>query len=87
MFHYRHANPTTTTIMASSQPPAYMAGRVEEGAALPKVDMRSVQAGEGTWKPGTAEEERLVVRELVAGHMMEGLRGELVREVVEMMGV
>jgi hypothetical protein len=49
------------------------------GAALPEVEVEGVQAeGKGGWE-GAGEEE-LVVR-----HVVEGMRGELVRELLGML--
>jgi hypothetical protein len=72
--------------LASIQAPAYVASRVEQGEALPEVEVGVVQAdGEGE---GDGVEEGLVRREeAVVRHVVEGLRGELLRELVGMMDV
>jgi hypothetical protein len=67
--------------------PAYVAQRVGEGkgAALLEVEVRGVQVPtglrSGAKRRGRVEEG--VVREAVVGHVVEGLRGELVRELME----
>jgi hypothetical protein len=69
-------NITSTVI---SQAPAYVASRVGEGAALPEVEVEGGQ-GEGE---GGAVEGGLVVREAVVRHVVEGIRTELFRELME----
>jgi hypothetical protein len=81
-----HSQAATATAVNSSQVAAYVASRVEAGAALPEVGVEGVQA-EGGGQEGAAAAEGLVVREAVVRHVVEGLRGELVRELVGMVGV
>jgi hypothetical protein len=56
-----------------------------EGAALPEVEVRGVQLP--TWLRSGAKRrgrvEEGLVREAVVRHVVEGLRGELVRELME----
>jgi hypothetical protein len=76
--------PATTTASGSSQVPAYMTQRVVgQGAALPEVEVGGVEVGEGQ-KRGGVEDEPNLLRQAVVRHVVEGLRGELVRELVEM---
>jgi hypothetical protein len=64
--------------------PAYVASRVtEEWWALPEVEVRGVPA-RGWWREGRADDRLRVVREAVVEHFVEGLRGELVRELMEL---
>jgi hypothetical protein len=72
--------------LASIQAPEYVASRVEHGETLPAVEVGGVHAdGEGE---GESVEEGLVRREeAVVRHVVKGLRGELVRELVGMMDV
>jgi hypothetical protein len=61
-----------------------VASRVtEEWWALPEVEVRGVPA-RGDGKEDRADDRLLVVREAVVGHFLEGLRGELVRELMEL---
>jgi hypothetical protein len=71
--------------MASSQVAAYVATRVAGGAALPEVRVEGLGAV-GQLRGGkrtAAEEGGLTWEEQVVKHMVEGLRGELVRELIE----
>jgi hypothetical protein len=63
----------------SSQPPAYVASRVDGGAALPEVEVK------GRLESGSRRgvDEGLVVREAVVRHVVEGMRGELVRDLMK----
>jgi hypothetical protein len=81
----RHRQASGTIAVASSQAPAYVASRVEAGELLPEVEVEGVQE-EGAQKRGGVD-EGLLVREAVVGHVVEGLRGELVRELVGMLDV
>jgi hypothetical protein len=81
--------PATTSTASSSRAPAYVAGRVEDGRALPEVEV-GVEGwlGSGTRRrSGRGVDEGLLVREAVVRHVVEGLRGELVRELVDLGGV
>jgi ankyrin repeat protein len=84
----RHRQASGTMAVASSQAPAYVASRVEAGELLPEVGVRSrgVQE-EGAQKRGGVDVEGLSVREVVVRHAVEGLRGELVRELMEVGGL
>jgi hypothetical protein len=63
-----------------------MAGRVEEGGALPKVEVEG-WLGSGRRRRRRGVDEGLLVRDAVVRQVVEGLRGELVRELVELGGV
>jgi hypothetical protein len=65
--------------------PAYVASRVGGGRALPEVEVATTQREWGR-RMGAAGDEQLV-REAVLRHVVEGLRAELVRELVGVMGV
>jgi hypothetical protein len=66
---------------AGIQPPAYAASRVEEGAALPEVEVGGwLESGRRRSRRGVAE--GLLVREAVMRHVVGGMRGELVRELM-----
>jgi hypothetical protein len=64
---------------ARQEPPAYLAQRLGEGegAALPEVEVRGLEVS-------TCSAEEGVVREAVVRYVVEGLRGELARELMEM---
>jgi hypothetical protein len=62
-----------------------VASRVERGEPLPEVEVRGVEA-EGAGK-GRGMDQRELVREAVVRHVVEGLRGELVRELMEVLDV
>jgi hypothetical protein len=64
--------------MRITQAPAYVATRVEGGAALPEVEVE-VEGGLGGRR---GVDEGLLVREAVVRHVLEGMRGELVRELL-----
>jgi hypothetical protein len=89
-----HAKQSASSIdtinTASSQAPAYVASRGEGGGrALPEVEVATIQR-EWVRRMGAAGDDEkllLVVKEAVVRHVVEGLRGELVRELVGMMGV
>jgi hypothetical protein len=82
-----HMQASATITPASSVAPAYMAGRVEEGGALPEVAVEG-WLGSGRRRRSTrGVDEGLLVREAVVRHVVEGLRGELVRELVELGGL
>jgi hypothetical protein len=66
----------TSNVTAISEAPAYVASRVEEGAALPEVEVRGLRKA----RNGVGE---VLVREAVVSHVVEGLRGELIRELME----
>jgi hypothetical protein len=76
----------TSTASASSKAPAYLAPRVEGGGALPEVEVRVEQA-EGGLDGDVGEGVDLTVEQQVVRHVVEGLRGELVRELVEVGGL
>jgi hypothetical protein len=76
---------------AGQEPPAYLAQRVEEGegAALPEVEVGDGEfEGKGWLRSGRKKRgvvvEEASVREAVMRHAVEGLRGELVRELMEL---
>jgi hypothetical protein len=73
--------------MTHSQAPAYVASRVGGGAALPEVEVEGrLRSGRRRSRRGVGE--GLLVGEQVVRHVVEGLRGELVRELMEgMLGV
>jgi hypothetical protein len=79
----RHSQASSSTGMGSTDPPEYVASRVEDDEELPEVEVRALQA-EGWLKRGAVEEGKLV-REAVVRHVVEGLRGELMVELVGMM--
>jgi hypothetical protein len=60
-------------------PPAYLAQRVGAGGAAPEVGVRGLSPA--TRRAGSRE---LRVEEAVVRHWVEGMRGELVRELVEL---
>jgi hypothetical protein len=66
--------------MTNSQAPAYVASRVEEGGGLPEVEVDGRLGGRRRSRRGV--DEGLLVREAVVRHVVEGMRGELVRELV-----
>jgi hypothetical protein len=69
---------------ASTEAPAYVASRVgEEGAVLPEVRVEG-WLGSGRRRSRRGVDEGLLVREVVVRHAVEGMRGELVRELMEM---
>jgi hypothetical protein len=71
----------------NTQVPPYVASRADErGVPLPEVGVGGLQA-EGGRKRGAVEEEGLKVGEAVVRHLVEGLKGQLVRELVAMMDV
>jgi hypothetical protein len=77
-----------TIITASSVAPAYVARRLEEGGELPEVE----EVGGGGWQAGGGDEgdaleAEAALRTAVVRHVVEGLRGELVRELVEVVGL
>ena len=63
-----------------------MAGRVEGGQALPEVEVEGWLGG-GRRRSRRGVDVGLLLREVVVRHVVEGLRGELVRELGGMMGV
>jgi hypothetical protein len=71
---------STGTASASSKAPAYLTPRVEGGGAPPE-EVRGVQA------EGGAVDDDLTVEQQVVRHVVEELRGELVRELVEVGGL
>jgi hypothetical protein len=72
---------------ASSQVPAYVASRVEEvGAAPPEVEVEGPLGGDRR-SSRRGMDEVMLVREAVVRHVVDGLRGELVRELVGVMGL
>jgi hypothetical protein len=71
--------------MTNSQAPAYVAVRVEHGGALPEVEVEGRLGGGKRRRRGV--DEGLLVREAVVRHVVEGMRGELVRELVGWVGV
>jgi hypothetical protein len=63
-----------------------MSGRLDVTVLpVPVVEVLDVEV-EGR-QEGSAPGEGLVVREAVVRHMLDGLRGELFRELIEMMEV
>jgi hypothetical protein len=74
------SNATTTT--RNTQAPAYVATRVEGGAALPEVAVEGRLGGGKRRKSTRGVDEGLLVREVVVRHVVEGLRPELARELV-----
>jgi hypothetical protein len=81
--HAKQSASSSTINTASSQAPAYVASRVAEGGLLPEVEVRGVQV-QGVRKRGGTVEKLLLVREAVVRHVVEGLRGELVRDLMEL---
>jgi hypothetical protein len=75
----------TSNVTGISQAPAYVASRVEEGAALPEVEVEGVQAEGGQKRAGTEDNDALLVEDQVVKHVMEGLRVELFREWMGML--
>jgi hypothetical protein len=75
----------TNNVTAISQAPAYVASRVEEGAALPEVEVRGVQAEGGQESGGTEDNEVLLMEDQIVKHVVEGLRAELFREWMGML--
>jgi hypothetical protein len=72
-------------IMATTQMPAYVATRVEASGALPEVEVEGVEA-EGWLRSGRQRRGRVeegMLREAIVKHVVEGLRGELVRQLME----
>jgi hypothetical protein len=67
--------------MTNSQAPAYVASRVEGGNALPEVQVEG-RLGGGSRRG--VDEGLLLLREAVVRHVVEGMRPELVRELVEL---
>jgi hypothetical protein len=59
-----------------------VASRVEEDAALPEVEVDLWLHG-GRRRSRRGVDEGLLLREAVLRHLVEGLKGELVRELVE----
>jgi hypothetical protein len=83
----QQASTTSPTAATSSQAPAYLAARVEEGgSALPEVQVRKQELWRaqrrGTLEIGALDMEAQVVR-----HLVEGIRGELARELMEVWGL
>jgi hypothetical protein len=61
-----------------------VAVRVEEGGALPEVGVEGrLGGGRRRKRSRRGVDEGLLVREVVVRHMVEGMRGELVRELME----
>jgi hypothetical protein len=84
-----HAKQAASTAISttSSQVPAYVASRVEEGgAALPAVEVEGPLGG-GRRRSRRGIVYAMLAREAVVRHVVEGLRGELFRELVGMMEV
>jgi hypothetical protein len=74
--------------LGSSQAPAYVASRGEGGAPLPEVGVRAAgQEGFGGRRKDDDEWLLERKREVVVRHAVEGLRGALVRELMETMDV
>jgi hypothetical protein len=68
----------------SSQPPAYVASRVDGGAPLPEVEVEGV--GPGGWlrsgRKRRSDVTEALMREAVVQHVVEGMRGELARDLM-----
>jgi hypothetical protein len=73
---------TATTLAASTQTPAYLASRVEEGAPLPEVEVEGWLGGGGKRRSRRGVDEGSLVGEQVVRFVVEGMRGELFRELV-----
>jgi hypothetical protein len=82
----RHRQASKAT-MINSQAPAYVASRMG-GAALPEVELEGRLGSGRRRRSRRGVDEGLLVGEHVVRHVVEGLRGELVRELIEgMLGV
>jgi hypothetical protein len=79
-------HPATTSTASSSRAPAYVAGRVEEGGALPEVEVEGWLGSGRRRRSRRGVDEGLLVGEGVVRQVVEGLRGELVRELGEVGG-
>jgi hypothetical protein len=65
-----------------------VAVRVEEGGPLPEVEVEGwLGGGRRRRSRRGVDEGLLLVREAVVRHVVEGMRGELVRELVAWAGV
>ena len=84
--HSQASSSATTTRGHSA--PAFLASRMEDaGVPLPEVEVEGGWGGGGRRRSRRAMDEAMLVRQSVVGHVVEGLRGELVRELVVMMDV
>jgi hypothetical protein len=80
MLSHRQADSSMSKTV-SSQPPAYVASRVDGGAALPEVELKG-RLGGSRRRSRRGVDEGLLVREAVVRHVVEGMRGELVRDLM-----
>jgi hypothetical protein len=64
---------------AVQEPPVYLAQRVGTGGTAPEVGVRGLSPASRSAGP-----RQLLVEEAVVRHWVEGMRGELVRELMEM---
>jgi hypothetical protein len=78
---HRQASNATSISMINSQAPAYVASRVG-GAALPEVEVEGRLGSSTRRRRRRGVDDGMVVREDVVRHVVEGLRGELVREMM-----
>jgi hypothetical protein len=82
MLSHRQADSSMSKTV-SSQPPAYVASRVDGGAALPEVEVEGwLESGSRRRRSRRGVDEGLLVREAVVRHVVEGMRGELVRDLM-----
>jgi hypothetical protein len=82
---------TCAASTSSREAPAYVASRVEEGAPLPEVEVEGWLGGgrrrRRRRRRRRGVDEGPLVGEAVVAQVVQGLRGELFRELVGVMGV